>query len=228
MHTLANPYIVVVTSSLHPGVGVIPLQDRLDQTLRGLEIIREKIPNCFIIVSDVSIEPCDDAKRLVAQKADMIIDFSGNPQSIELSKAGLRSHSELIMIKATLEWIKQALDVSNVKRIFKNSARHTITEEFNIADYDNPEMVGKYVFKDSVNSWIKPGEWRLYEGRLWSMDATQIDHYLSEWDNMYNDCDGTVDIEHVYYRYLKPENTIEVPMVWVEGYVALNGRYQKD
>ena len=228
MHTLANPYIVIVTSSLHPGVGVIPLQDRVEQTVRGLEIIREKIPDCFIIVSDISIAPCDDAKRLVANKADMFIDFSGNQQNVELSKQGLRSHSELIMLKATFEWIKQELDLTNVKRIFKNSGRHTLTEEFNIKEYDNPEMIGKYVFKNSVDSWIKPGEWRLYEGRLWSMDATLIDHYLSVWQGMFNDCDSIVDIEHVYHRYLNPVNTIELPMIWVEGYVALNGKYQKD
>jgi hypothetical protein len=228
MRILDNPYIVIVTSSLHPSVGVISIKDRIEQTIYGIEAIRKKIPNCFIILSDVSVFPCDDAKQQIAGMVDVLADFSSNPFAIELSRSGLKSHGELLLMKYTLEWITQTFDVTNVKRIFKNSARHNITEEFNIDDYDNPEMIRKYVFKNSVNSWIKPDEWRLYESRLWSMDASQIDHYLSVWENMYNDCDGTVDMEHVLYKHLKPENSFEVPMIWVEGNVALNGKYQKD
>lgn len=230
MHTLLDKeYIVIVTSALYPSVGVIPIEDRFNQTFDSIQAIRRKIPNCFIILSDISVYPYDEALRQkVSSLVDVFADFSGDARAVELSKAGLKSHGELYLMKATLEWINQTFDLSNVKRIFKNSARHNLTEEFNIDDYNNPEMVGKYVFKNSVNSWIKPDQWRLYESRLWSMDAKQIDQYLSVWEDMYNDCDGTVDIEHVMYRHLKPENTFEVPMIWVEGYVALNGRYQKD
>jgi hypothetical protein len=51
---------------------------------------------------------------------------------------------------------------------------------------------------------------------------------LGKFNNFFNSCDGTFDIEHAYYKYLDKDDVVEFNDIWVEGIVALHGRYQKD
>lgn len=223
-------YICVITSAIGTTVTLIPAVERYQQTLKTIESIRKKIPNCFIVVSDVSVQEIpQDWKELIADRVEYFLDFSASDVLIELSSKNLRSHSELLMMKETLQYIRHTVDLTNIKRIFKISGRNTLCEEFDIAEYDIPEVKDKFVFKKPVPSWI-PGkkDWFLYETRLWSMDTSRLDFYIDNIDNCVMYCDGTKDIEHAHYHFIGPDNTKEFDMVWLEGVGATNGKYQKD
>jgi hypothetical protein len=218
-------HIAIITSALHPSIGIFNLEERFNQTLNSIKTVRDKIPNCFVVVSDISVFEADQEKKQVSSFVDLFLDFSKDNLILEVSKLGLKSHGEALLFANTLNYLKNNIDLTNIKRIFKLSGRHNITEEFNISDYDNTR--DKYVFKKSVQSWINP-DWRLYETRFWSMDKSNIDDYLDNFINFYNSLDGTFDIEHAYYRFINKEKVVELDNIWVEGRIAPNGKYQKD
>jgi len=219
-------HICIITSALSPAVGVIPLDDRFIQTIHSIRTVRDKIPNCTIILNDISVYPCDEWKKEIGELVDIFIDSSGNSTIMELSRRGYKSHGELLLFRSSLDYIKQNIDLSDYGRIFKLSGRHNITEEFNIREYDD-STIGKYVFKNSVQSWISP-ELRIYETRLWSMHKLNLEDYLNKFGRIFESCDGRYDIEHAYYKFLDKNDVVEFDNIWVEGKVALHGRYQKD
>jgi len=219
-------HICIITSALAPVVGAIPLDDRYTQTIYSIETVRNKIPNCKIILNDISVLPCEKYKKHISQLVDVFIDSYNDRNIFELSKRGYKSHGELLLYRNTIEYIKQNIDLSEYDRIFKLSGRHNITREFNIEDYDD-STVGKYVFKKSVQSWISP-ELRIYETRLWSMHKTNMEDYISKFEDVFRSCDGYYDIEHGYYKFLNKNDVVEFDNIWVEGEVGLHGKYQKD
>jgi len=218
--------ICIITSALYPRVGVIPIHDRYTQTIHSIKTVREKIPNCTIVLNDISVFDADEYKKEIAKLVDVFIDSCDNKDIFDLSNLGYKSHAELLLFRGALEYITNNINLSEYNRIFKLSGRHNITEEFNFDEYDE-KTIGKYVFKKSVQSWISP-ELRIYETRLWSMHKNNINDYFSKFKNFFELCDGRFDIEHAYYRFLDKENVVEFDNIWVEGKVALHGKYQKD
>jgi len=221
-------HICIITSALAPEHGrwAIDNKNRYTQTIHSIKTVRDKIPNALIILNDVSIVRCDDYKKHIASLVDVFIDSSTVQAIVQLSKMGYKSHGELLLFRNTLEYIRQNVDLTDYERIFKLSGRHNITEEFNIEDYDE-KTIGKYVFKNSVQSWISP-ELRIYETRLWSMHKTNMDDYISKFESVFDSCDGRYDIEHGYHKFLDKNDVVEFENIWVEGYVGLHGKYQKD
>lgn len=218
-------YIAIITSALHSSIGIFNLQERFAQTIISIDTIRKKIPNCFLIVSDISVNECKKEKDYISSVVDLFLDFSKDSLVSEVSKIGLKSHGEVLLFANTLNYINNNTNISNVKRIFKLSGRHNLTEEFDISAYSN--IKNKYVFKKRVKSWINP-DWYLYETRLWSMDKSNLDDYLSRVPNFYNSLDGEFDIEHAYYKFIDRQNVVEFDNICVEGRIAPNGKYQKD
>jgi len=216
-----NINLVIITSALAPIVGVIPINDRLQQTITSIETVRDLVPNSFIILSDTSVENIDEQRRVLNPLVDLFIE--NNDLVLLMSKHGLKSHGELLIMHDTLRYIKTNFDLTNIKRIFKLSGRHNLTSKFNFDDHCGTT----YTFKNSVDSWIQPGVLRLFETRLWSMSPTLIDDYLLHAQSMLDDLDGKFDLEHVYYKYFRYKAN-ECDMIGVEGVVALNGRYQED
>jgi hypothetical protein len=221
-------HICIITSALAPipGRWAIPNDDRYKQTIHSIKTVRDKIPGSVIILNDISLVPCDEYKKHIASLVDIFIDSSTVQNIVQLSEMGYKSHGELLLFSNALEFIKQKFDLTEFGRIFKLSGRHNITEEFNIEDY-NDATVGKYVFKKSVQSWIS-AELRIYETRLWSMHKNNIEDYMNKFESIFNSCDGRYDIEHAYYKFLNKNDVVEFDNIWVEGYVGLHGKYQKD
>jgi len=221
-------YIVCIPSALSPSIGAVSLEDRLEQTLVGIESIRAKFPNVFIIMADCSVRPADEQREIVSKKVDLYMDHSNVDINRQLSEAGLKSHSELIMFNSMYNWIKEnQSQFPNLKRIFKVGGRMKVSDEFDIKDYEGDNVKNKYVFKYPVNSWISP-ELMLYENRLWSLDISLLDHYLSKNQDMYNSFDGRFDIEHTYYKHLDLDKVELFDNVWVEGIKSFNGTFLKD
>ena len=228
MNTSDVEYIVCIPSALAPNTGAVSLKDRLEQTLVGIESIRAKFPNVFIILADCSVLPADEQRKIVSEKVEVYMDHSNVDINRQLSQAGLKSHSELIMFNSMFNWIRDNKETfPSLKRIFKVGGRMKVSDEFDIKDYEGDNVKDKYVFKKPLNSWISP-ELMLYENRLWSLDISLLDDYLSKIQDMYNSFDGRFDIEHTYYKHLDPAKVELFDDVWVEGIMALYGTFVKD
>lgn len=217
--------ICLITSAIGGLMGVVPIHDRFTQTLSGIESVRRKMPNSIIILNDVSVLQVDEYRDIIKTKVDFFIDSCLDPNAYNLSLNQRKSQGELVLFRTSLNYLINNFDLSNINRVFKLTGRSSISEEFDINEYDL-KTKDKYVFKKSVQSYISP-QMKLYETRFWSMDVSLIDDYLQKWPLFFNECDY-LDIEHSYYKYLDRQNVIEFDNIWVEGVSSRLGDFVKD
>jgi ABC-type Fe3+-hydroxamate transport system substrate-binding protein len=123
MSLLPNKNLFIVTSALHANIGVVNMQDRVLQTIDTLENLKQKIPDALILFVDGSPHNIDeDIKKKISEYCQTIW-FNTHPDIYAMASSGRKSEAEIIMLFNTLAQIKQSKILSEVKRIFKYSAR---------------------------------------------------------------------------------------------------------
>ena len=127
--------LFIVTSALNTGMGVITPQDRIDQTIRGLEILRKVVPDAIIVFAEGSPNKVEEEKFLqISQYVDFIADFS----SVECE----REVAELFDSKRLLYKNKHNLEI------------YGIPVELYVQDSNQPHYsLGEYSLLK--NEWIK-------------------------------------------------------------------------
>jgi hypothetical protein len=62
MALIPSLQLFIVTSALNPNMGVVSREDRLKQTIEGLESLRERCPDALIILAEGSPFKVEDEK----------------------------------------------------------------------------------------------------------------------------------------------------------------------
>lgn len=215
--------IFIITSVLKPTIGIIPHDVRYQQTLDTIKSIKEKTKDSLIILLDSSTTPLDlETVQELKSKTDYFISLLNHKQAMELSSNGMKSPGEIYIMVTALDIIKN-LTLQNVNRVFKITGRGELTDRFNIEDYDNPEMKGKYVFKKSVVSWMHP-DIKLVDTRLWSFDHSMLDEVDKMLRDSFPECINTGwDLEHVYYKMIDKDKLFEKDVIGVKCQLASTG-----
>jgi hypothetical protein len=217
--------IVIVPSAIGARIGVIDIAERFNQTITGLKSIREKIPNVYIIFCDCSLEPtCGDAGEILPL-VDQYFDFAQHEHVRHFSLYGMKSHGELIMFRAAIEYALANLDMSSVERIFKIGGRGILTDDFDITKYK--EATGKYVFKTPSDSWMGNGI-RIYETRMYSLHKDNVEDYFSRFDDILNSCEGGFQVEHSYFKWLDEESVYPLDTLGLQYVVSNTGQTAYD
>lgn len=216
-------YIFVITSTLNPKIGILSLEERYQQTLNTIKSIRDKVKDSIILLVDSSPLPVEPQILIdIKSKVDHFINISNHTVAIDLGNAGLKSPAECYVMAVAIDIIRN-LTIPDVKRVFKITGRAELTEQFNIEDYDNPDMVGKYVFKQSVQSWMAR-QLRLVDTRLWSFDYELLEEANTLIRNAYSECMNTKwDLEHVYYKLLNKDKLFEKDVIGLKCQLASCG-----
>ncbi len=132
-------------------------QQRLEQTLKTIECIREKVPNSYIILFECSYTSIEEEhKDILRSKCDLFLDLSNEPV-LQAIYENIQKRPELITygkslletrgLLNTLYYIKQHNLFSDSQRIFKLTGRYLLNEHFDINDYESKFLEGKYVIK---------------------------------------------------------------------------------
>jgi hypothetical protein len=216
-------HIFVITSTLHPRIGVLTPEVRYEQTLNTIKSIREKANGSLILLVDSSPQPVEPSYlEDIKSKVDHFISLSNHTHALELGNAGLKSPAECYVMVIALDIIKN-LALTNVERVFKITGRGELTDRFNIEDYNNPDMKGKYVFKTSVPSWMAR-QLRLVDTRLWSFDYSLFEEVNQLVRDAYSDCMATHwDLEHTYYKLLDKTKLFEKDVIGLKCQLASDG-----
>jgi len=229
--------LFIVTSALHTNIGVVNVQDRVEQTIEGLKSLRKAAPNALIFLVDASSKMVDEATTFQLIKlADRSISFFGDEDLMALANAGLKSQAEITLLFKTLSIIKQHPDLqqkmANVRRIFKLSARTNILEGYDPKAYD--DLYGKYVFKKAIPSWLPPHKQvesdcsHLYITRMYSFCISLFDNYLNSLPQIYQTINyHGVDTEHAHFGNIKKEYLVEFDNLYCEGVLAGNGQIER-
>jgi hypothetical protein len=128
------------------------------------------------------------------------------------------------------EQLKPALESD---RIFKISGRYQLSPMFDPAVYTSDAAKGKYVFRRRDPSWIEDAENKIgtafgFASRLWSFDTAQLDDVIEKFNVMIEDCleitnTHYIDIEHLLYKHIGTDNTLQVEHTHLYGAIAPNG-----
>ena len=129
----------------------------------------------------------------------------------------------LITLKQNQELAKM---ISEVKRIFKYSARTILHDEFRIEEYDN--LFGKYVFKKRIPTWMsdqrKEIADHLYITRMFSFCPSLIDNYIMVLQDVIQKIQQYgLDTEHAHFCAIDKKYVIEFDKLHCQGIMAQNG-----
>lgn len=165
--------------------------------------------------------------------------FEKSPNRFEMGgTVGLtKSAAELTMMNAFLANVKTNPDLADVlktDRIFKISGRYQLSPLFDKTVYESDTVKGKYVFKKADPSWMDKQSQEFigtefgYASRLWSFDINLIDDCTEKFEAMFHDCmeitqKHYIDIEHLLYKHIGPDNSVELQNIHLYGNIGPNG-----
>jgi len=220
--------LFIVTSALNSFRSVIPLETRYQQTLETLESIRNKVPDSIIVLAESSPDPVpNEMLYSLAPKVDYLLKNSENSDIIQLGKQGLQSPAEAYSLFVTLDMIEE-LNLPNIERVFKLTGRGVLTDDFNIEDYNDPTLMGNYVFKRRVDSWMSK-DLQLVDTRIFSFCHTLIPETKEMMRKMVNHCLRTGrDLEHCTFELMNISKLKERDVMGFKCQISSTGFMQFD
>jgi len=242
--------IVLVTSAVHTNYGIYNTQERIQQTLETVISAKKYIPNPVIILIDnstVAVQQDNSAAfNALVDSVDYYIDnsddldiqyFHKNVTNYDIGKNAM----ECLGMYKSLQYIMSDADIMNkvtaASRIFKLSGRYQVTENFDIAKFDNTNTQDKYVFKVRSASWIPAADTgvdHLLQTRLWSFTpgllVDTINLFKQIIDNMFATFNQQkyIDIEHSMAKFVPKDKLVELSVVGLAGNIAPNGALIED
>jgi hypothetical protein len=220
--------LFIVTSALKPVIGVISQPERLSQTLDTLHDLRNKVPDAIICFADCSVNPVPKVDMdLISQYCDIFMDVSTERATQYFSQNGMKSHAENALLFAVLLNLRNDPQfgplMKTVNRIFKYSARSSLTSGFDISHYEN--YFGKYVFKTRVPSWTHDKD-NLLITRLFSFCPSLLDNYLEVIQKNMPLLD-TMDTEHAHWVNIPKDRLVEFDRLFCSGIMAGTGQTEQ-
>ena len=225
-----NKILIIVTSAINADMGVIKRADRFQQTIKGLMILRQHLPNAIILLTDGSPHKLEVEKvKALSDFANYAADFSTDPQITELAINHRKSEAENLLMLKTLMLLKQDESMKDVlagvDRIFKISARTDLTDGF---DVEAHMVEGKYVFKKRIPTWLSDSRKEfatdLLITRMFSFCPTLMDDYMKMCEhNIALVLQTRIDTEHAHFVNINKNLLVELDEIHCTGIVAGTG-----
>lgn len=225
----------VVTSAVNSKFGVYSPAARLQQTITTLQNVRERVPDCKIVVMECAGTPLTDAQsELIEEHCDLLLDFSRDPDVIAIYQSEnwdvVKNSTEIMCFGRALRMCQDDGDFAGLDRIHKMSGRYILNNEFNLDVYEQhhdriiigPKHTSQFPYEMT-------GIKLQYMARLWSWPSNQTERIIQVYTDSINyigervSQGGYADIEHVLYKFLPEDLVTELPVLGVEGSIAPNG-----
>lgn len=225
----------VVTSAVNSKFGIYNAAARMQQTITTLQNVRQRVPDCKIVVMECAGTPLTDAQsELIEENCDLLLDFSNDPDVQAIYQSDnwdvVKNSTEIMCFGRALRMCLDDGDFTGLNRIHKMSGRYILNNEFNLAVYE--EYVDRIIIGPKHSSQFPiemTGIQLQYMARLWSWPADQTEKIIQVYTDSLNyigervSQGGYADIEHVLYKFLPPNLVTELPVLGVEGSIAPNG-----
>ena len=231
-------HLFVVTSAINSRFGIYKPEERLVQTLRTIDSIKNKIPDAGIAIMECTgVSPTTDQENTLRSSCDYYLDYTTDPtvQALYSSTDNwdiVKNGTEIMCFGRALEVLAQNNVIENYDRVHKMSGRYILNEQFNVDLYENNQTHDQIIIGPSCASQFPYHVTlvqRQYMARLWSWPSSVHNEIIQVYKDSFNyfkervDAGGYVDIEHVLYKFLNRNHLNEVEELGVEGYIAPNG-----
>lgn len=235
----------IVTSAIYTGAGIFPPDIRVMQTLSTIDSIRKFFPDAIIVVVEGGTHTDDEAGfQAIKQRCNVFIDMTqdeqiqylhelirNNPNTTEMGGLNgvIKTIAELTLTLSVLNGLMQRPELEaarNVDRIFKISGRYQLSPLFNPAEHYHHDH---WVFRQKDATWNESGGIPyFYSSRLWSMCPTLLektrDIYIAMLEDAHNiaDSGNYIDLEHLLYKHIGPDKTVELKNTHLYGAIGPN------
>lgn len=205
--------LVIITSVINTFVpSVYSSTERLEQTLRSIQTIKDKIPNSYIVLLEGS-QLNEDHSIILQSKTDELfyINVSGLPKSV----------GELTL----LDWYLNCENFNTIKdkinSLSKLSGRYYLNHNFKFIDND------LCMVKKTDKSWSGKGT---YDTRFYKIPKISLNNYITNLKQVYLNRYNIHDIEHGFYEYqvISKDNITPLDKLGVSGNYAPSGGYVED
>ena len=231
----------IVTSAVESRFGIYTPEQRLKQTLDTIANLRERVPDCQVVISEVSGNGISEQyENQLLDAVDVYLDFTTNTDVRGIYNERtwynnwdvVKNLTELTTFPFALEQLVKAKKLEGIDRVFKMSGRYLLNDKFDLSFYQAPEVADKVVIGKSVPSQFPldvTGLTMQYMCRLLSWPVTMQDNmiewYLEAANYMKSrmQAGGYADIEHCLYYSIPRDRVYEVDQVGVYGNIAPNG-----
>jgi hypothetical protein len=229
-------HLFIVTSAINSKFGIYKPEQRLEQTLATIQCLRERVPECKIIVMECTgVNLTAEQEAALEATSDELYDFTSDPDVQQLYHSTdnwdiVKNVTEIMCFGRLLKYAKFEGDLTGYDRIHKMSGRYLLNNEFDLRVYeDNPDKIIIGPKHKSQFPFEVTGIELQYMARLWSWPGRLTDEVIKVYDDslLYISqrmrAGGYADIEHVLYKFLPTEHVKEIAKLGVEGNIAPNG-----
>lgn len=233
-------YGVLVTSAANAKFSVYTPEERVEQTLKTIESVKERIPNAFICLSDCGIPGLTgELKDKLVNSVDRFVDLSKDPVVNWIAtnithQDTVKNLTELVVVGKFFKVAKEQKWFNDCSRVFKVSGRYWLTDSFDISRYEQEDAKGKYVVSKKLLSQFDPaltGQSLQYMLRVYSFDIALLEDFIQRLSIMTKHMEDRVnsgkyiDIEHLFCKFLPKDLTLEIARTGVAGNIAPNGQF---
>lgn len=211
-------------------LSVFSNDERFQQTLETIESIDKHCPSNMKFMFDTSYaEPNKDYVFELIGRGVNYVWVGSNPDVQRLSDAGHRSLAETVGFILMLNMFNDVRSKNNLdfKRFYKISGRYKLNDNF---IKDREDFKDAFVYLPTVDSWMSKehqefaGVNKIFELRLWHMDANLLDIFSKEIYNILDEMSKcNIDVEHAYYKVLNKYKWTTVEPIGLEGAIAPTG-----
>jgi hypothetical protein len=222
--------LFIVTSALNPNMGILNREERMQQTIEGLQSLRNKCPDAIVLLADGSPEKVEEEKiRSLSHLVNFVADFSNDSDITQFASRGMKSQAENVLLLKTTMLLKQDASMmrlmQSVSRVYKFSGRTILNDGFDSSEHNH---FGKYVFKKRMPTWLSGERAETFTDllitRLFSFCPSLIDDYMIMCRrNIGVINDAGVDTEHAHFFNMKPELLVELDQIHCQGVMASTG-----
>jgi len=227
--------LFVVSSAIHANWGVYNSEERLSQTIGTCRSIRDRLPDCDIVLLDggtKNLEP--EEKAQIQDYITMFYSFADAENVKQVQKVNnwdiVKNMIEIIIFGSYYASAKEVIE-KDYDRVFKMSGRYILNDEFDLQPHLDAK--DKIVVRGPYTSQFPPeitGNVRLqYMSRLWSFDGKLINYISETYGKMFNHMiervnnRGYIDIEHLMFYHLDSSRIVTIPKIGIQGNIAPNG-----
>ena len=227
---IPSTQLFIVTSALNPNMGILNREERMQQTIEGLQSLRNKCPDAIVLLADGSPEKVEEEKiRSLSHLVNFVADFSNDSDITQFASRGMKSQAENVLLLKTTMLLKQDASMmrlmQSVSRVYKFSGRTILNDGFDSSEHNH---FGKYVFKKRMPTWLLGERAETFTDllitRLFSFCPSLIDDYMIMCRrNIGVINDAGVDTEHAHFFNMKPELLVELDQIHCQGVMASTG-----
>jgi uncharacterized protein (DUF1919 family) len=198
------------------------VKERFFQTLETAKSIKENFPNSYcLLIEGSSILP-DEFKTEFSKYFDHILDLGKNPSVIKYVRNTVNiGHGEQRLLEKGIEFLQNSvLPYHKTNFIFKLGARYTISDNFDINNFDPTKFNFYEEFDEKGNSL------EVYTTGMYTIPISELTFFRNILEDVHNHLSKTIHmIERYFYSFLPKEKVNVVKTLGLEGRLNYNGQF---